>query len=56
MKPIEKGEKFTSENIKVIRPGFGLHPKYFKKILGKISKKKLKEGTRLKKNFIRLFK
>ena len=46
MKPIEKGEKFTSENIKVIRPGFGLHPKYFKNFRKKSLKKKLKEGTK----------
>jgi len=55
VKSIEKGEKFTSKNIKVIRPGFGLHPKFFKKTLGKISKKKIKEGTRLKKSFVRLY-
>jgi N-acetylneuraminate synthase/pseudaminic acid synthase len=53
VKPIKKGEKFTIKNIKVIRPGFGLHPTFFKKILGKISKKNLKEGTRFKKNFIK---
>ncbi len=55
VRPIKKGEKFTTKNIRVIRPGYGLHPKFFKKILGKISKKKLKEGTRFKKNFVRLF-
>lgn len=36
-KEIKKGEKFTSENIKSIRPGYGMHPKYLKNILGKES-------------------
>ena len=53
---INKGEKFSLKNIKVVRPGFGLHPIFFKKVLGKISKRKLKEGTRLKKTFLRSFK
>ena len=34
-KNIKKGEKFTKDNIRVIRPGYGLAPKYFNKILNK---------------------
>ena len=36
-KNIKKGEKFSKDNIKVIRPGYGLAPKYFNKILNKKS-------------------
>ena len=32
VKNINKGEKFTTKNISIIRPGLGLHPKYFEKI------------------------
>jgi pseudaminic acid synthase len=34
---IKKGEKFTKDNIRVVRPGYGLAPKYFNKILNKKS-------------------
>jgi len=37
IKNIKKGEKFTKENIKVVRPAYGLEPKYFNKILNKRS-------------------
>ena len=30
-----EGEEFTEENLRIIRPGFGLEPKYFERILGK---------------------
>jgi len=36
-KNIKKGEKFSKNNIRVIRPGYGLAPKYFNKILNKKS-------------------
>ena len=50
-KKIIKGEKFTLGNIKSVRPGFSLHPKYLKIILGKKSLKNLNPGDRiLKKN------
>ena len=42
---IEKGEKFTSHNLKLIRPGLGLKPKFFIKLIGKKAKKKIKMGT-----------
>lgn len=47
IKDIEIGEPFTEENIKSIRPGYGLHPKYYHEILGKIAKQNLKKGTPL---------
>ena len=40
-KKIKKGDRFNEDNIKVVRPGYGLEPKFFKKIIGKTSKKYL---------------
>ena len=34
---IKKGEKFTKKNIRVIRPGFGIQPVYFEKLINKKS-------------------
>ena len=47
VKEIKKGEKFSEENIKAIRPGFGMHPKYLKEILGKIATKDYEFAERL---------
>ena len=44
---ISEGDKFDKNNIRVIRPGDGLQPKYFENILGKISNKNIKAGTPL---------
>ena len=49
---IKKNEKFTKSNLKVIRPGLGLHPKFYESIIGKKSKKALKKGTAMKKSFL----
>ena len=48
IRDIKKGETFSENNIRSIRPWGGLHPKYYKKILGRKSKLKLKFGTALK--------
>ncbi len=48
VKDIKKGEKFTRENVKAIRPGFGLHPKYLPQIIGKTACKDLEKGERLR--------
>ncbi|MFO1444444.1 pseudaminic acid synthase [Bacillus sp. Bva_UNVM-123] len=44
---IKAGEAFTKENIRAIRPGFGLPPKHLKSVLGKVAKKEIKKGTPL---------
>ncbi len=48
IKDIKKGEIFTKKNIKSIRPGFGIHPKYFIKIIGKKSTQDINRGSQLK--------
>lgn len=49
-KDIKKGEVFTNENIKSVRPGLGLHPKYLDEVLGKKATKDLNFGDRLEKD------
>jgi pseudaminic acid synthase len=34
VKDVKKGDKITKENVRSIRPGFGMHPKYYPKIIG----------------------
>jgi pseudaminic acid synthase len=43
-KDIKKGEEFTNENIRSVRPGYGLHPKYLKELLGKKALKDMRFG------------
>jgi pseudaminic acid synthase len=47
VKDIKRGEILTEENIRSIRPGYGLHPKYLPKILGRKARKDIKKGTPL---------
>jgi len=51
-KDVQKGEVFSKNNIRIIRPGLGLPPKYFDIILGRRAKKKLAKGTPLSWNII----
>lgn len=44
---IKKGELLTTKNIRSIRPGFGMHPKFYEKILNKFASKDIKKGTAL---------
>ena len=44
---INIGENFTSQNVKVVRPSYGLHPKFYNKLLGKKSKRKIKKARRI---------
>lgn len=45
---IKKGEAFSKKNIKSIRPGDGLHPKYYENILGTVAPQDYKAGEPLK--------
>ncbi len=45
---IKAGESFTADNLKVIRPGFGLPPKYYSLLLGKRAAKDIEKGTPIK--------
>jgi pseudaminic acid synthase len=49
---IKKGEKLTPDNIRSIRPGYGLHPKYYFEIIGRQVNKDLKTGERLKVDYL----
>lgn len=52
---IKKGQKFTRQNIKVIRPAYGLATKYFDKVLGKVASIDIAFGTPLKASYIKSF-
>jgi pseudaminic acid synthase len=45
VKDVKEGEEITRENVRSIRPGFGIHPKYFTEIIGKQFKIDLEKGT-----------
>lgn len=45
---VKSGDIITEKNVRSIRPGFGLHPKYLEKIIGKRFNKNIDRGTRLK--------
>ena len=46
-KDIKKGSKISKNNIKSIRPGYGISPKYYDELLGKKVKKNIAKGTPL---------
>lgn len=49
---IKKGEVVTANNVRSIRPGFGLHPKHLPEVLGKNANVNLEKGTRFSFDFI----
>lgn len=52
VKDIKKGEEFTPENVRSIRPAYGLKPKYYKEILGKKATEDISYGTGLNESMI----
>lgn len=50
VKDVKKGERISMDNIRSIRPGFGMHPKFLPQIIGKVFKKDIEFGTALKQN------
>jgi pseudaminic acid synthase len=45
---IKVGNEINKNNIRSIRPGYGLHPRHYNEVLGKIVKRDLEKGDRLK--------
>jgi pseudaminic acid synthase len=45
--PVKKGDLFTEQNLKVIRPGIGLEPKFKEMVMGKSAKQDIPIGTPL---------
>ena len=56
IKNINVGDKFTLENIKRIRPGYGLEPKYFNKLLRKKAPYNIKYGEPISKDILKKLK
>ena len=52
---IKAGECFTESNIRSIRPGFGLPPKYYHELLGKTADVDLKRGAAMKWGYVKEF-
>ena len=49
---IKKGGELTKENIRVVRPGNGMHPKHYPEVLGKRAKLDIKKGTPLSREMV----
>jgi len=47
-KDVKKGDVLTKENVRSVRPGIGLHPKFYNEILGKSFNSDYEKGTPLK--------
>ena len=45
---IKKGDTFTDENVGVIRPGNGLHPREYFNVMGAVAKSDIDKGTPIK--------
>jgi pseudaminic acid synthase len=47
VKNIKAGMPFTEENVRSIRPAYGLHPRHLEEVLGRTAKKDIEKGTPL---------
>jgi sialic acid synthase SpsE len=47
VKDMKAGEMFTEENVRSIRPGYGLHPRHLNDVLGRRAARDIKRGTPL---------
>ena len=47
VKPVKRSEPFTSDNVRSIRPGHGLHPRYLDDVMGKSAARDIARGTPL---------
>lgn len=52
VKDVKQGERFTSENLRSIRPANGMHPMYYEEVLGKSARMDIERGTPLSWEYI----
>ena len=52
IKNSKKGDTLSNKNIKIIRPSYGLHPKFFSRLIGKKFKKTVRKGMPFKMSMI----
>lgn len=52
-KDIKKGERITADNIKVVRPGYGIAPKYYEYVIGQVAVCDMEYGTPLQLEYLR---
>ena len=45
VKGIKAGEIFTEDNVRSIRPGYGLHPRYLNEVMGRVASHDIQKGT-----------
>ena len=50
---MKAGDVITEKNVRSIRPGFGMHPKFYNDVLGKIANRNIEKGDRLNTEFIK---
>ncbi|MEK9183962.1 MAG: SAF domain-containing protein, partial [Patescibacteria group bacterium] len=53
VRDLKKGEEFTKENVRSIRPGHGLAPKYYDDVIGRIAVDEIERGMPLNWNLIK---
>lgn len=44
---IRAGDRVTEQNVRAVRPHFGLHPKHLRSLLGQVARRDLKKGDRV---------
>jgi pseudaminic acid synthase len=52
VKDIARGEPFTRDNLRIIRPGYGLHPREFESVLGRRASVNIELGTPLSRELL----
>mgnify|MGYP001027582002 FL=1 len=50
---VKAGDKITDKNVRSIRPGFGLHPRFLESIKGKFFLKDYEKGTRMSMKYVK---
>jgi pseudaminic acid synthase len=53
VRDIKTGEKLTPENVRSIRPGYGLHSRHYDEVIGMYARQDIKYGTPLSWNLLK---